>query len=160
MSRRRPTFFVLMRNKSMATPQCAWACDNPQCSTECVPVPSEPNCICVNHPEIQVECSVTCTTEYTSDLCPICEPTCLLGRCPTQIQCEEISASWACRPPANCQQPLCQLVCEQPFCEYQGGGDPFPPAPAKPFAWWAILLLLLAAMILLNIFGVFDPRRK
>ena len=114
----------------MCHPECRWACDDPVCNAECTIVTEPPVCICENNPSIVPICRIECPPDpdqCESDQCPSCVTICTPNQeCnQNQILCEAPVAKWACRKPSSCRNPICELVCERPACEYDGLSDPW-----------------------------------
>lgn len=111
----------------MSHPQCSWQCDNQICDAECKIVYTTPVCTCSTNQTI-VDCVVQCDPDQfeinVPPSCPNCYTDCTnVTNCNLDdIQCEQITAQWACRKP-NCPYPICQLQCEQPNCPYTGQDD-------------------------------------
>lgn len=118
-------------------PQCSYACDDPVCPAECHAQSSKPKCTvsCNNSfVPIQGQCNFKCsnvvniTNVCESDSCPLVETLCTqlicidLPRTVTcTVLCEAPTAGWVCNKPKNCRQPICELQCEKPACEYSNG---------------------------------------
>lgn len=131
-------------------PQCRWACDDPVCNANCVPVCALPVC------QIQCNtghsCSLTKPNCYTTcpanqasvtESCPQCETTCLPLNCPgCQPLCEAPVCSWHCSKPSMCMQPRCELMCERPACE----------APSESSrvsaSFWMLIVMIIFAMFM------------
>jgi len=129
-------------------PECFWQCDDPRCLAECKNVYEQPVCRCQNTqytPNCRVECAPNQCEMGSCPACQVlCEPNPLCGN----IQCEELVANWACRKPRNCPYPKCELMCEQPSCEYTGTKNPW---KTDYFSWPWILLWILLLVIFVNL---------
>ena len=122
----------------MCHPECRWACDDPVCLAECKIWTEPPVCVCEN-PLITPVCRVECPADQCeSDACPSCETRCDPNTACGNILCEAPVANWACRKPSNCSLPRCELVCEQPACEYSGTEDPW--KKSSDFPWYIVIL--------------------
>ncbi len=118
---------------SACHPECHYQCDDPVCFAICEPVCEDPVCqyqcennaTCTGTPH----CSVRCPEDMCeSDQCPACETVCSPAAIGTDCfenvcspLCEETTCSWKCRLPSNCPQPICELACDAPACEYTMG---------------------------------------
>jgi len=112
------------------------------CFAECKYVTEQPVCTC-EFPGFTPSCRVECPpNQCEASACPQCQVLCEPSAACGQIQCEALTATWACRKPSNCAAPQCELNCEQPACRYMGTEDPW--KESYPWALISIVGALLA----------------
>ena len=111
---------------------CRWTCDDPVCRAPCMA--SCDAVVCHLEPsgtaqpdgygvvqeveEIQA-CEIRCPSDAMAEEdCPMCETVCPTAPAGKQWSCARTSCEWDCPPPdpASCQQPTCNLVCQEPAC--------------------------------------------
>jgi hypothetical protein len=122
--------FFISTVYAVITPNCSWVCDAPicpaVCEARCEPPVCNTNCPATCNPPI---CFNLCSgvNQSAVDACPTCETSCLPLQCnpvnaSCQILCQAPSCGWYCSKPSlsACPAPICQLQCEQAFCESSG----------------------------------------
>lgn len=127
-------FYLFVYVAQACTPMCRYACDDPVCPAICSAKANAPNCtIQCNNAFIPNEgqCTFKCTNFFNttsqcpSETCPAVEIKCSEVVCSNlpsltvcNILCEAPTSGWVCTKPKFCKQPICQLQCEKPACEY------------------------------------------
>lgn len=115
---------VSVHPTTAAHPECRWACDDPICPADCVPVCEAPNCTvqCTSPAQcLAPSCTIFCPPDQAeSDSCPTCTVNCAAPVCDhpaCQITCGAPECTWYCTKPVVCRPPTCALQCERPACE-------------------------------------------
>ena len=143
-ARRTLIMLLLLFVLGAAALECRYMCDDPLCHPVCEAVCSPPNCetVCDSGSCSEPDCEITCPGDQLFDeSCPMCETVCAPTCSNCTVLCEATNCNWYCVPPTECDEPVCELICESPACEFTGT-LPDPTSGSQAYAMIALASLL------------------